>query len=188
MNTLSTTPLWWPPSITACFWWPLCTHILWTIKSVQYVGVRNASSDSINKNMLKHCMKSVGCQYSFFTLLSSKDNPRYFWSDLDHAFLFVPEFFFFIKSLKSLFKFSTALDYTEITKENFRFTSPKGNELWIKEKKKGSYDREYMGKAYHLTIHCVNSSPQLVHGKYRPRGWEYHKRLRLVCIQCLSRR
>lgn len=135
INTLSTTPLWWPPIITACFWWPLCTHILWTIKSVQYVGVRNASSDSINKNMLKHCMKSVGCQYSFFTLLSSKDNPRYFWSDLDHAFLFVPEFFFFIKSLKSLFEFSTALNYTEITKENFRFTSPKGNELWIKEKK-----------------------------------------------------
>lgn len=184
MNILSTTPLWWPPSITACFWWPLCTHILWTIKSVQYVGVRNASSDSINKNMLKHCMKSVGCQYSFFTLLSSKDNPRYFWSDLDHAFLFVPEFFFFIKSLKSLFEFSTALNYTEITIENFRFTSPKGNELWIKGKKKGSYDREYMGKAYHR----VNSSPQLVHGKYRPREWEYHKRLRLVCIQCLSRR
>lgn len=96
--------------------------------------------------------------------------------------------FFFIKSLKSLFEFSTALNYTEITIENFRFTSPKGNKLWIKEKKKGSYDREYMGKAYHLTIHCVNSSPQLVHGKYSPRGWEYHNRLRLVCIQCLSRR
>lgn len=188
MNTLSTTPLWWPPSITACFWWPLCTHILWTIKSVQYVGVRNASSDSINKNMLKHCMKSVGCQYSFFTLLSSKDNPRYFWSDLDHAFLFVPEFFFFHKIFKEPVQVFNCIRLYRNNKREFQIYKSQRERIMNKGEKNCSYDREYMGKAYHLTIHCVNSSPQLVHGKYRPRGWEYHNRLRLVCIQCLSRR
>lgn len=92
------------------------------------VGVINASSDSINKNMLKRCLKSVGCQYSFFTLPSSKDNPRYFLSDLDHAFLFVPDFFFY-EIFKEPVQVCFQLHYTEITKENFRFTSPKGNKL-----------------------------------------------------------
>lgn len=57
-----------------------------------------------------------------------------------------------------MFKFLIVLDYIEIIKENFRFISFKGNELWIKEKKKGSYDREYMGKVYYLIIYCVNFS------------------------------
>lgn len=96
--------------------------------------------------------------------------------------------FFFHKIFKEPVRVFNCIKLYRNNKREFQIYKSQRERIMNKGEKNCSYDREYMGKAYHLTIHCVNSSPQLVHGKYSPRGWEYHNRLRLVCIQCLSRR